>query len=349
MDRAAYRIIDANFNRAREAIRVIEEFCRFSLNNPSLSGRAKELRHQLCRAADSLDVNMMLCSRDTSDDVGIGQVVQGQLSRENIFDCLIAACRRLTEALRALSEFTQTQDKSAWQVFEQLRYKAYILQKDIVLFGKAAERFEKVRLYVIISSNDPEEVKSLTNKCIGGGADCIGLRANHIEDARFLPIAKEFVQICRGAGIPGIIYDRIDIAVIAGADGVHLGQNDLPVKCVQKLQTSPMIIGKSVNTLEQLKAAILEQPAYITIDRAISAIEKLSTRALDSGYIEEALTFLHNTGIAGVVAGDITPENIDSILAAGVSRIAICSDVANVDNLSDFCRVLKGKILDFYK
>jgi hypothetical protein len=107
MDNAAYRIIDANFNRAREGLRVIEDYCRFALNSKSLSARAKELRHQLCRTIGKLDSGKLIASRDTLADVGVDQVIEGQHRREDLKDCLTAACKRVVEALRVLSVVIQ--------------------------------------------------------------------------------------------------------------------------------------------------------------------------------------------------------------------------------------------------
>ena len=112
MDRAIYRIIDANFNRAREAIRVIEEFCRFALNSATLTERAKRLRHELSEAISQLDASRLLSSRDTLGDVGISVQVSEQQVRANLNDSFTAGCKRLTEALRALAEVAKTQDRS---------------------------------------------------------------------------------------------------------------------------------------------------------------------------------------------------------------------------------------------
>jgi thiamine-phosphate pyrophosphorylase len=79
---------DANFNRAREALRVMEEYCRFALNSGVLSERAKGLRHELCAAVGRLDGGRLLAGRDTLGDVGVGQKVEGQLQRANLKDCL---------------------------------------------------------------------------------------------------------------------------------------------------------------------------------------------------------------------------------------------------------------------
>ena len=72
MEKSGYRIIDANFNRAREALRVIEDYCRFVMNCSGLSGRAKELRHRLCAVIAGIDEGQLLAGRDTAGDVGIG-------------------------------------------------------------------------------------------------------------------------------------------------------------------------------------------------------------------------------------------------------------------------------------
>jgi len=349
MERSAYRIIDANFNRAREAARVIEEYCRFALNSKSLSERAKQLRHQLCRVVDSLDSNLLLSSRDTNNDVGIGQVVVDQYGRNELSDCLAAACRRLTEALRALSECAQSQKESVWQVFEQLRYSSYTLEKDIFLFSKPAERFEKVSLYVVLTGYGADCVLDLAAKCISGGADCIRLQAQNLEDYRCFILAADFVQLCKENGVISIINKRVDIAVASGADGVHLDQGDVPVECVRKLQLGPMIIGKSTYTLEKLRAAILEQPTYVTVGPVYSEAIKSSQNPVGLEYIRETTNILENTGIASVVYGGINTANIDSIITAGAGRITVCVAVTEAQEPVEFCRVLKQKIINKHK
>ena len=107
MQKSIYRIIDANFNRAREALRVIEEFCRFALNSRPLTERTKELRHELSSLISQLDQGCLIASRDTAADVGAGKTVQNQISRADLKDCFTAAAKRLPEALRALAEMTQ--------------------------------------------------------------------------------------------------------------------------------------------------------------------------------------------------------------------------------------------------
>jgi len=347
MERAVYRIIDANFNRAREALRVIEDFCRFSLNSAPLTERARQIRHELSAAIGKLDAGRLISSRDTLGDVGLGKKVERQLARGNLKDCLTAGCKRLTEALRVLAEMTQTQERSVAGTIENLRYTAYTIEKDIVLFSDAFEKFKCVRLYVIITSNLPADVISLACKCSAGGADCIQLRAKAINDDKLFAIAVEFVQICKDAGILSVINDRVDVAVAAGADGVHLGQNDLPLDCARKLQLDPLIIGKSTHSLKQLRAACEERPTYAALGPVFATETKPAAPAVGLDYVSKGTELLADTGVCNVAIGGITLDNVEDVLRAGAKAIAVCAAVTKASDAAAACRALKGKIVSF--
>jgi len=349
MERAACRIIDANFNRAREAIRVIEEFCRFALNSASLTGRAKQLRHGLSAAVHQLDVPRLISSRDTLGDIGVGRTVQGQLVRGDLRDCFTAGCKRLTEALRTLAEVSQAQNRSVAEAIEKLRYAAYTLEKDIVLFSDATEKFKSVRLYIIITSNLPAEVISLAHKCVAGGADCVQLRAKAIEDDTLFALAVAFVQVCKEAGVLSVINDRVDVAVTAGADGVHLGQNDLPTDCARKLQMGPLIIGKSTHSLDQLRAACDERPTYVGLGPVFATETKPTVDAVGLDYVRQATEVLADTGIGHVAIGGITLDNVEQVLSAGAASIAVCAAATKAAGPAAACRALKEKIAAFNK
>jgi len=339
MERTSYRIIDANFNRAREAIRVTEDFCRFSLNSESLALRAKELRHLLCTAVGRLDCGKLISSRDTADDVGIGKTVVSQLHRTGVRDCFLAACKRLTEALRVLAEMIQPIDTEIANKIEQLRYAAYTLERDVTLFSDTSERFKGVGLYIIITDERPMDIISLTKKCIAGGADCIQLRVKTMDDDKFLAAAEGFVQVCRSGNVLSIINDRVDIAVAAGADGVHLGQNDLPAAVARKLQMTPLIIGKTTHSLQQLASACAEMPTYVSLGPVFATATKPDIKAVGIEYVEKAAEIL--TCIRGVAIGGINADNIEKVLAAGAAAVAVSSAVTNAADPAYACRAIK--------
>lgn len=269
-----YRIIDANFNRAREALRVIEEFCRFGLNSQPLSKLAKELRHELCFSITKLDSSKLLASRDTEADVGTDIQLDNQQKRSNLEDCFIAASKRLTEALRVLAEMAQTIEPAEAAKIEKLRYRFYTLEKHISFSFNTSQKFSKVKLYIVITSDSADEVITLTKACIKGQADCIQLRTKSMPDDQLFALASKFVSLCRKNNVVSIINDRTDIAIASNADGIHLGQNDLPVEAAKRLCPTPMIIGKSTHSLEQLKQACQENVTYVGLGPVFSTPTK---------------------------------------------------------------------------
>lgn len=344
MEQPVYRIIDANFNRAREALRVIEEYCRFSLNSARFTERAKQMRHQLSRLIGGLDAGRLIASRDTKADVGVGLSVEGQMHRVDLIDAAKAACKRLTEALRSLSEVIAAENPGLAEQLEALRFEAYNLEKDCLIFDVAIAKYRKVKLYIVISSSLPAEVINLTEKCIAGGADCIQLRAKTISDDELFALAVEFAAECKRGNCLSIINDRIDIAIAADADGVHLGQNDLPIEQAYILQHKPLIIGKSTHSMEQLEAACRQPLTYVGLGPVFATPTKPTAPPVGLGYVKTATEYLADKGIGHVAIGGITIETIEDVLHAGARTIAVSSAVSNAPIPQDACKKLKVKI-----
>ena len=116
----------------------MEEFCRFALNNETLSSRCKQIRHQLSATVGSLGMQRLVTARDTENDIGCGIEIAEQMKRTNLEDCVTAGFMRTTEALKIGAEAAATVDSTTSGTFEQLRYDCYILEKDIALFGFGA-------------------------------------------------------------------------------------------------------------------------------------------------------------------------------------------------------------------
>ncbi len=323
---------------------MMEDFCRFVLNSAALTERTKTVRHRLSAAVAKMDMSRLLAARDTLADVGVGAKVPEQIYRTNIYDSFTAACKRLVEALRVLAETIYPLNKEAAEDIENLRYTAYTLEKDITVFSQAASRFAVVRLYVIITSDLPAHIIHLTHRLIEGGADCIQLRAKGIDDDKLMAVAIEFVKICRESNTLSIINDRVDIAVAAGADGVHLGVNDIPVERARKLQMTPLIVGKSTHSAEQLQLAIAENPTYVSLGPVFSTGTKPGVKPVGVEYVKQGLQMLEGTGIGHVAIGGITLKNIDQVLNAGAKAVAVCSAATETKNPTKACKELKEKL-----
>ena len=224
-----------------------------------------------------IDPQKRLLNRDVDGDVGKELKVDGQLQRQSVEDCFTAAAKRASEALRALAESIQTIDPTISAVMEQIRFQVYALEKNAVLFACAKRKFQSVRLYVLINATaqtDEREILDLAKTCIDNGADCLQLRAKDLRDSSLLDLAQKFTALCKEAGAVSIINDRADIAALSDADGVHLGQDEIPVSCARKLANQPLIVGVSTHNLDELQHAIDSGCDYVGIGPAFASPTK---------------------------------------------------------------------------
>ncbi len=322
----------------------MEEYCRFGLNNQSLSGRVKALRHALCGAISRLDAGKLLSCRDTDGDVGKTTAVAGQLKRQSLEDCFTAAAKRAGEALRAIAEASQAVDAEVAATAERLRFESYKLEKDVVLAASAFAKFSPVQLYVLINAG-PEtqecEVLALAGECIAGGADCLQLRAKGLTDKALLSLAERFVTICKDGGAVSIINDRVDIAVLSGADGVHLGQDEISPSQGRRLARTPLIIGASTHSQAELEAALEMGYDYIAIGPAFASPTKPDVPVAGIDFLKPAAAQLEESGIPHVAIGGITADNLDALLGIGIRTIAVSSAVCDEENPEKRCERLK--------
>lgn len=345
MDRAIFRIIDANFNRAREGLRVAEEFCRFALNNEALSNRCKQARHQLCSFVGKLDRQKLVAARDTENDIGCGIKIENQMKRSGIEDCVSAGFARTAEALRVLADTAATLDAATADDLERLRYDCYTLEKDITLFGFPALKFANTRLYVVITVEDCSDALAIAKAAAQNGADCLQLRTKKMADACLLAMAKKFVDLCKHHNVISIINDRVDIAVAAQADGIHLGQNDLPIEEVRKCQLKPLIAGISTHSIAELENAVKQMPHYVGLGACFPTNTK-QVNVCGLEYVRQAISFLKDKPVEAVAIGGINLDNVEDVLKAGAKRIAVSSCVCKADNPAKICRKLKQKIIN---
>ncbi len=274
MPSATLRIIDANLNRAREAMRVLEDFARFASDDPAVSRSLKEMRHGLSAAARVWPVRDLLTARDTPGDVGTRITTAGERRRRSAADIVTAAAKRLTEALRVIEEYAKLDHPDAAAAVERIRYRAYDVEKRLLLPALGEDpaatarraRFAAVRLYVLLTESLCRRSWLRTARdVIAGGADCVQLREKDLDDAELLDRARRLAALCRRHGVLCIINDRPDIAVLAGADGVHLGQTDMGVADARTIVGRDLLIGRSTHGVRQFREALRERPDYVAI------------------------------------------------------------------------------------
>ncbi|MBF0385234.1 MAG: thiamine-phosphate pyrophosphorylase [Candidatus Omnitrophica bacterium] len=124
------RVLDANFNRAKEGLRVCEDICRFWLNDVKLSKGYKDIRHKLTEAINTLELKALIASRDIEGDVGKGSSLS-EKDRKGLSDIFFANSQRVKESTRVLEEFAKLLDKDISGRIKEVRYGAYDLEKKI--------------------------------------------------------------------------------------------------------------------------------------------------------------------------------------------------------------------------
>jgi thiamine-phosphate pyrophosphorylase len=341
MNPGTLRILDANFNRAREALRVVEDYARFVLDDDGLSAELKGLRHDLAGAVSQWAGHAMLL-RDTPGDVGTDNKTQSELVREDAAAVVTAAGKRLGEALRTVEEYLKTLSPSDAAKVESVRYRFYDIELRVGRTTKPAGRFADVRLYVLITEATCKRPwLEVAGAAIAGGADCLQLREKDLESGELLRRAKVLVAMCREAGVLCVVNDRPDIALLAGADGVHVGQTDLPATEARKLLGPDKLVGVSTHHLDQAKRARLDGADYVGVGPVFRSPTKPRDILPGLAYAAEVAGQVPLPAVA--IAG-ITEANVDEVLATGVQAIAVTAAVAGSDDPRGACERLRRRI-----
>jgi thiamine-phosphate pyrophosphorylase len=313
------RILDANANRAREALRVLEDYCRFVLDDAFLSGQLKNLRHEL--GQNLSPCQHLLEARDTRGDVGVNLTASDEQDRESMQVVVQANCKRLQEALRTLEEFGKIQSSNLGAAMEKLRYQSYTLEKALILGAQSRQRLAEIRLCVLISESACRASMEWTIKeAAAGGARMIQLREKSLSDREFLERARQVRRWTREAGVLFIVNDRPDMARLAESDGVHLGQDDLPLKEARRILGPDQLIGVSTHTLEQVRQAILDGANYLGIGPTFPSATKEFGEFPGLDFVNHVM---RETTLPAFVIGGVSPDNIEKIIAAGGRRLAV--------------------------
>jgi thiamine-phosphate pyrophosphorylase len=333
-------MLDANANRAREALRVMEDYARFCLNHEGLSQELKQLRHGLAETLKNHLAEAIL-HRDVRGDVGVEIKTATEGRREGLGDVVTAAGKRLGEALRVIEEVLKTLDTPAAAAVEKLRYAAYAAEQKIAQTLRPG-LFDHVRLYVLMTESICKRPwLAAAAEAIAGGADCLQLRENPLEGGELLKRAKQLVHLCRQHQVLCIINDRPDIALAAGADGVHVGQEDLPAIEARKIIGPRLILGVSTHNLDQARQAVLDGADYI----GVGPVFRSQTKPRD---ILPGLDFARQVAeeikIPAVAIAGITERNVDEVLATGIKAVAITAAIVGCDDVRGAAKRLKVKL-----
>jgi thiamine-phosphate pyrophosphorylase len=321
------RILDASANRAREGLRVVEDYVRFALDDPGLTRRLKEVRHRLAEAGRGLDAALLIESRDTREDVGTHIMTASEQVRENPRAVLAANFKRIAEALRSLEEYSKLIDVWLAGRFEVLRYDVYTLEKMTMTAVAAHRALGAARLMVLVGgARTLGELTWVVEEAIAGGAEVIQYREKGLPDRELLRRAREVRILTARARVPLIFNDRADLARLAGCDGVHLGQEDLSVRDARRILGPAAQVGVSTHDRAQLDAAVLAGAGYLGVGPVFPGATKEFSEPELAGlsYVRLAA---ESTRLPWFAIGGIDEANLERVLEAGATRIAVSGAV----------------------
>ena len=321
------RILDAAANRCREGLRVVEDFARFVLDDAHLSRLLKEQRHDLAAALRLLPADRMLAARDTAGDVGTSVQTAAEQHREHAADVVRANCKRVEESLRTLEEYSKTERPDAAERFESLRYRFYTLEQAITQTFRARERLKDARLYLLVTDRIcPRGAGPLIREALQGGVDVVQLREKQMPDGRLLDLAKSVREWTAAADALFIVNDRPDVAALCDADGVHLGQDDMPVRDARQIVGGDKLIGVSTHTIEQARQAVLDGADYLGVGPVFPSKTKAFKDFPGLAFVRQVAAEITRPWYP---LGGIDEENVGDVIAAGASRVAVSAAITS--------------------
>lgn len=181
----------------------------------------------------------------------------------------------------------------------------------------------------------PEQVEA----ALKGGATCVQLREKELDGTALLEEAKVLAALCRRYGVPLIINDNVEVALASGADGVHVGQDDLTVEQVRRLAGDRLIVGVSAHTVEQALAAQAGGADYLGVGAVFATATKSDARVLPR---ETLAKICRAVDIPVVAIGGIGEDNLLQLAGTGVDGAALVSAIFSAPDIEGQCRKLRA-------
>ena len=322
-DKRIAQLIDANLDRAREGLRVMEDWCRFGLKRTDFSVQIKNWRQQL----GFHHHNIYRKERLTSKDPAMGVSHPLQKVRPNPEAVFIANSSRVQEALRVIEEFTRITDPKLCEIAANIRYETYEIEIKVL---NATEGIEKRQILkdcsVYLITTNSSNLEEIVLQALKAGVKIVQYREKFLHDFERITQAKYLASLCKKYNSLFIVNDRIDIALAVDADGVHLGQEDIPTKIARELLGNERIIGRSTHCLEDIKNAEEEGCDYIGIGPIFTSETKKQLNPIGVDYLRKGFSETHLPAFA---IGGINSSNIKKLNQINNLRIAVSNAIIN--------------------
>lgn len=336
MNNKIIQIIDANFNRVREGLRVVEDGIRFYISNRDIFKQVKDFRHKFTRSIlENFPSVFLHKGRDILKDTGKNYDI---IKKENIKKTIEKNCLRVEEGIRVIEEYSKCLKPSISKKLHNLRFEFYRIEKEITTL-LSRKNIPVPLIYVIINANEKKDVIRFTEEIIKGKPDIIQLRYKGENTNYFLKIAKKLKNFIPDE-IIYIINDRIDICLLVDADGVHLGEKDIGVEDARKL-LEDKIIGVSSNSFNEAAKYKNKDIDYIAIGAIFQSPTKPERKIAGLKVIKE---IKKNFSIPVVAIGGINKENVSSVIKEGADGVALISAVEKAGNKHKYIKQIKDEV-----
>lgn len=198
---------------------------------------------------------------------------------------------------------------------------------------------EMMLLYAVTDSRFAKKQSLLEQieAALKGGVTCLQLREKNLDDEKFLQRALQVKRLCKKYHVPFIINDNVDVAIKCQADGIHVGQDDMDVKKVRQLVGDKMMIGLSVQTLDQALLAKEVGANYLGVGTVFNTTTKED--AIDVSY-ETLKQICQSVDLPVVAIGGINKENMSLLKGSAIDGVALVSAIFSADNIEDECKQL---------
>jgi thiamine-phosphate pyrophosphorylase len=322
------RVIDASLNRLTEALKVVEEICRLELEAPEFVRRVRSLRRDLNPIVIPLR-RQVIGYRDSRADLGRKSGFD-KTGRADLGEVLAANLKRAQEACRILEEVTKVETWGLSPDFKKTRFALYDLEQEIA--ARLARSLD-LRLYVVLDTATigRKRLASIARELAGAQVGVVQLREPKALPAReFLRDASAVKKALAGTRTKLIINDRADIALAIGADGVHLGQSDMPLRLARRMLPLTMAIGVSVASPAQARQAEHEGADYLGAGAIFATPSKPEADAIGIAGLN---AIGKATRLPLVAIGGINAANARQVLSAGADGVAVISAVFGAGNI----------------
>ena len=325
-DLRIYQIIDANLDRAREGLRVLEDWARFGLGENDYVTKIKNFRQILGK--NHLEIYKK--SRNYTEDQCKGLTHQEQIKRKTPEQIISSNAGRVQEALRVIEEFSRQHNHELSKIASEIRYEIYTLEIELLSFNKR-KKFEEILkendLYFITDQKD--NLLEIIEEILIAGVRIIQHRFKTGTDQDHLQEAIQIKNLCKRYNSLFIVNDRVDIALASNADGIHLGQDDLDLKTARKLLGYSKIVGISANNAIDISNALKEGCDYLGIGPVFETTTKKNKIPLG---IENIKTLTKDLNIPWFAIGGIKSKNISYLKACGFKKVALVSEIMNSED-----------------